>query len=149
MYVVCLNVSQFTRVKARSLRSRVPPWGPRGAPTCSECQISLATLANSSRRARRANRRSLQHGNLMTKLRAKRSKWAMNGPFNRGIAWQKLPKRDQNGQQTGASTREFHVKSAENDENRRKRIESVGTPGNVAHVLPQCDVALYPNFTVV
>ena len=80
---------------------------------CHTCQISLATLANSSRRAWRAKRRSIEQRNFMTKLRQKWPKWAKDGPFNRGITWQKLSQNDKNGQRTDPATGEFLVKSAE------------------------------------
>ena len=59
------------------------------------------------------NERSPEQGNFKTKPVKKWSKCAMNGPFNRGIMRQKLPKNDQNGQRTDPSTGEFHEKSAE------------------------------------
>ena len=102
-------------------------------------QSSLATLVNSTRRARRANERSLEQGNFMTKPVKKWSKCAMNGPFNRGITRRKLPKNDQNGQRTDPSTGEFREKSAE------KRTKSA-KPGKKRQKTPDPPrgIAKYP-----
>ena len=111
MYVMCLNVSHVSKL-ARYARE-FQQCTASVKTLCHMCQISLATLASSSMRAWRANRRSLEQWNLMTKLRQKWQKWAMDGPFNRRITWQKLPKNDKNGNRTDPATGEFPVKSAE------------------------------------
>ena len=84
MYVTCLNVPHVSKL-ARYARE-FQQCTASVKTLCHTCQISLATLANSSMRAQGANRRSLQQGNSTTKLRQKMSKkGAMDGPFNRGI----------------------------------------------------------------
>ena len=130
----CTNVQRVskhcaTRVKSRSLRSRIPAM-------YSKCQNTVPHVSNFARYAREfqqegqkgqrtepstgefhdetaskmtkmVNRRTLLQGNHTTKVAQKLQKRPTNGPFNMGISGEKCKK---------------------NDENQRKRVKSPGTP---------------------